>query len=59
MKILPAEKFVSPPGTDIPAAAGTSPVRNTSERNMLYLAQSGTQKTHPTKPSQPNVMRHI
>jgi hypothetical protein len=54
----PAEPGHAPSGTDTPAEAGTSTAKR-GDRSMKYVARAGTQKTHPNKPSQSNVMHHL
>lgn len=58
MKDDAATKGDVPAGTDDKDQAGASPSPKRGDRNMKYFAESGTQKTHPAKPSQSNVMRH-
>ncbi len=49
----------APAATTAPEEAGTSPDPNLGARSMKYFAESGTQRTHPKKPTQPNVMRYL
>ena len=52
------ESIVSPAGTNESAQAGTSPASR-GDRNMDYMAKGGTQKPHPAKPAQSNVLHYL
>lgn len=59
MKSEAGKDIDSPAGTDMPAEAGTTPAKRAGERSMRYFAQSGTQKPHPAKPAQGNVLHYL
>ena len=46
-------------GTDTPSQAAAEMEMDDGDRSMDYISRKGTQKTHPAKPSQSNVMRHL
>lgn len=53
----PAMSNEAPAGTDTPEEAGTTPAKRGTD--MDYISKRGMQKTHPNKPAQSRVMRHI
>jgi hypothetical protein len=54
----PARSTQAAAGTDMPKQAGAEAEMD-GDRSMDYLSKKGTQKTHPAKPSQPNVLRYL
>ena len=63
MNDKPALKVSAPAGTkdkDQAGASGVTPATKASDRSFTYLgSDGGSQKPHPAKPRQPNVMRHL
>jgi hypothetical protein len=53
----PAQMGDAPSGTNFPEEAGASPAKRGTD--MDYISKKGMQKTHPNKPAQPRVMRHL